>query len=449
MVLFFRSTIKFLEENKKFCLFALFSIHLFCFWPGIMTSDSQCQYLMAMSGNYGDHHPFIMSFLWRYIDKILKGSAGILVMHLSLFYSGIYFLLKSVAQKRLSLIFLGVPFIPPIFVYSGMIWKDLGFAYSFFCVMSYLAYLTMQRKNLSFFPKIGILVILAYGTLVKFQAQYLAPIVLVWIGWHCKHHNKDIAGIVKSISKVLIIFYGIISGIQYLGPKVKQDHSWQYVKLYDLSALSVELNQSLFPEFCKTKKFSMEKLHSLFNGSRVDYLVFGDAILEKGKNENERNFLWKTWCSQVARHPLLYIKHRVFNLSYTLISTPTFDYVIPFLQKSVDQKTFSYKILYCCARFLGWAFLAHFFPALLSCFYLIFGGLSLRSSTVAIPLFFMNAVSVGMLLALLFFSMAGTPRYTYICVCLVHASHVFAYLCWKKRENALYGVARRFYSNLG
>lgn len=37
-----------------------------------------------------------------------------------------------------------------------------------------------------------------------------------------------------------------------------------------------------------------------------------------------------------------------------------------------------------------------------------------------------------MLVTLFFCSMAGTPRYTYVMVCMVHASHIFAYLALKK-----------------
>ena len=419
-------------SRETLILMALFCVHLLLFWPGYMTSDSQGQYNMAVSGVYSDHHPFIMSFLWRYLDKIYPGPGLMLFTHFTLLYGSVYFFMRSFPNSKLRYYFFAFPFFPHVLSYSPAIWKDNGFAFTFLFVASYLAYCTMENRVLKGRVLMGLLVILAYGTLVKFQAQYLAPLLLLWMGLHQAHYQKG-WNLLKKLAIISFLFYGLIAGVRYFGPEVKQDHSWQMVKFYDLAAMSVTLNKPLMPEFNRSKSFSMEELHKRFNHQRVDDLVFGDAILVGGQTEQERDILWKTWAHEVLKHPFIYLKHRSINMAYALLSTPLFMYVQPALDEWCGVGTIVNKTVYITARILGYLILAHFLPALLSFVYLGLALFSLHKTKAAIPLFFMSSLSVMMLGTLFFCSMAGTPRYTYIVVCMTYASHIFAYLCYKQR----------------
>lgn len=49
----------------------------------------------------------------------------------------------------------------------------------------------------------------------------------------------------------------------------------------------------------------------------------------------------------------------------------------------------------------------------------------------AIPLILLSSVSISILLAMFFFSMASSIRYIYIMICMIHASHGFGYWCIK------------------
>lgn len=422
------------KPNALFFLGIFFFCHLIFLWPGTLTPDSQGQYEAAVTGVYSDHHPFIMSFLWRYLDKIYPGPGLMLLTHLALLYGAVYFFMKSVAPskeyRRAQWAFLLLPIVPHVCCYSGMIWKDVGCAYGFLWVGGVMTYVTLQHKNLSFFGMLGALVILGYGTLVKFQAQYLAPIFLLWISIHRAEYKK-IDNLIKQSILVFGIFYGIIAGVNHFGPEVKENHAWQLVKLYDLAALSVYTDTPLFPEFTKTEKFSMGKLHTGFSHKRVDDLVFHDAILKAGETAEEREILWNTWARGVIHHPFDYMRHRAANLAYVLLSMPEFEHIPPILAKIAPPSTTLYGILYGNARIFGGIFLAHLLPLIFSVGYLFLGLFSLKKTRAAIPLVFLNSVGVGMAIVLFFFCMAGTPRYTYIMVCLFHASHVFAYRCWK------------------
>lgn len=422
-----------LIRKEYLALFLLFIVHLIVLWPGSLTTDSQQQYDAAITGQYSDHHPFIMSFLWRYLDKLYPGPGLMLLTHLGLLYGSTFFLIKSVDHQKWRFSLMVTPLIPHILCYSGMIWKDVACAYSYMLVLCVLAYLSIRDKKLTFSILLPLLIILAYGTLVKFQAQYLAPIVLAWMTLHRTHYTFK-KSFFQNALVTASIFYGMILSIQHFGPKVEENHSWQLVKLYDLSAIAVHLNEDIFPEFTKTKTFSIKELHQRFNHKRVDDLVFSDPILQKGSTEEERQQVWNTWAKEVLKHPLIYLRHRAANLGYVLLSTPEFDSISSFINQISTPESMTHKGLYLSARILGYLFLAHLIGIALSFGYLMLSLVTLGKTRSAIPLFFLNATGLAMVFFLYFFSMAGTPRYTYISICLVHASHVFAWICWKRRK---------------
>lgn len=406
-------------------------IYFLIFYPGELTPDSQNQYQMAITGQYGDHHPFIMSFLWHYLDLIYTGSAPMLLWHHLLLWGGIYNLYRGLKHYNWSPLVFFTPFIPNIAVYAGHIWKDVGFAYSFFFVLSYMSYACLQKKNITYFNLFLLLLVLMYGTLVKFQAFYLAPIVLIWMAWH-KSNYGPLKQIIKSIIPIGIIFYSLIKLIIFIGPEVKPDHAWQYVKLYDLAALSVETKQDLIPSKNKTPIFSIEELKKRFNHQRVDDLVFVEPIVQKGTNDEERSELYHTWLSQVIKHPIYYLKHRTQNLMYTLLSTIGFGIIKDNTNQISYLKTLPPQTIEMILRIPCFIFLAHALTILIGFFYWIlsiYSYINNKNQLASIPLFFFNSIALSMVLILLFCSMAGTPRYTYISVLLINASHAFAFLC--------------------
>ncbi|MBX9976641.1 MAG: hypothetical protein K2X98_00125 [Alphaproteobacteria bacterium] len=417
---------QFLSRYPALSIIFLFILHTSLTWPGILSPDSETQYNMALQGVYSDHHPALMSFVWRYLNMICKGPGLMLGLHLGLLYASVYFFIRALSPAPYHFAFLFLPLIPHILVYSFMIWKDVGFAFSFLCIASYLTYCAVQEKKLSLTACFPLSILLIYGTAIKFQAQYCAPLLIFWMIYertkaHFSWQKYLLCGLGSAI-----IFYSLLSGINnFLVQEKAQNHSWQYVKLYDLAALSVATQIPLFPESSKTEKFSMEKLKTTFNHARVDDLVFGhDALLVMGKNEQERGILWWTWAHQVSAHPLYYIKHRLSNLAYAAFSTPEYENILSFFSTTIQLQEPYASII---ARTIGYLFFAHILPILLCFIYCGIGIFNLSKTPLARPLFFLNSIAVVYLTILLFFSMAGTPRYTYVVVCIVSTSHILAY----------------------
>lgn len=408
--------------------------HLWLAWPGILSPDSQTQYAIALSGNYSDHHPPLMSFVWRYLNKIYPGPGMMLLLHLSLLYGSIFYLMRSVTTFSYRFLLIALPFIPQVFIYSHMIWKDVGFAFSFLFAASYLSYLTSNKRKPSFFQTSILLIVLFYGTAIKFQAQYCAPILLGWLAYLFSNHTICSRKFVRYFFMLLVSFFLLLHSVNHILIKNEQkNHSWQYVKLYDLAAISIANNASVFPDFTKNNNFTMEELFKRFTHQRVDDLVFVDPLLKIGRNEEERQALYSAWLNAVYHHPLAYLKHRMLNLANIVLYPPGFSHIQTSIEKISSKGTLPYTLLHQTAKIIAFLTMSHVIPIMLGLLYFIFGLSCLRISWAAIPLVSFNALGLAMTFVLFFCSMAGTPRYTYISICMLHASHIFAYLCFNAR----------------
>jgi len=426
--------IKVLKNPAVLCV-VLFILNVLLVWPGEMSSDSQVQYNMAVSGIYNDHHPPLMAFLWHYLDKICQGSGLILVLHLALLHSSIYYLVKSFPLISARYTFLLLPWLPNVFVYSSMIWKDIGFTFCMLFALSFLTYVTSQNKKLKIINLLLLFCLLIYGSSVKFHGQYCAAIPLLWMVYIQAGYQKIWKKLFQNTMVFFGLFYLILNSINPIFiPNLTINHSWQYVKFYDLAAISVKNNQDYFPAFVKNPHFTLEELKNIYKPSAVDTLVFSDnALLHLCHTEAERQQLWSQWFHTIVQHPLDYLQHRSVNMAYILLSTPLFDKGLILLQYMATPGTSSYKVGYVILRILGYALSAHFLPVLLGFGYCMLSLATLRLTWVALPLLCFSMVTVCMTSLLFFLTMAGVPRYTYICVCLVHASHLLAYRCWQAR----------------
>jgi len=428
-------------------VFSVYIMHLWIMWPGALNPDSRHQYTMAISGIYTDHHPPLMSFVWRCLNYIIPSHGSLFLLQLFLFYAAIFYLIKSVKNFRFRFLFILLPLIPQISAYLNMIWKDANFAFSFLLVAAYLAYVTLNRIKPTWYQIALLLTILLYGTAVKFQAKYCVPILLGWITYIITDKSILNQKFFKIFISLTFIFYLLLNIINFiLVPNEQKDHSWQYVKIYDLAAISIATHQDLLPDFIKTELFSTEDLYlrassckSLTNCKysqyNVDNFVFGvTPILKKSNIEQERKKLYSIWLNSVLNHPIIYLKHRCIVIIGILLGTPI-EY------KNIANLFANNHYLFLTANIFIYLVFSNLIFNILSVIYFIFGIITLYkqkgTNLLAIPIICFNAISLIMLLVLFFCSMASTPRYVYINACMVNSSHIFVYLCLKKKRKEL------------
>lgn len=432
-------------KNSKFP-FILFSagffIQLVFFWPGILVSDSIGQYAMAQSGLFTNHHPPFMSFIWRYLDFLYAGPGLMLALHLLLLHGAAFVFYQAFKEKSKSFSFIILPWVPGVIVYGIFILKDISFAYSFMLVAALLTKAHMQDKKLSALENLVFFSALFYGTSVKFQAQYLSPLFLGWYVWQQFLSYKSCSFIKKSTAflVILALFYTSLNLVNTaLVPPQRDDHSWQFVKLFDLTALSLKNNKSYIPKANQGPSYSFENMKRTFLGNAqvyyIDDLVFSfSPVLIKGTTEDDRQILWNQWAKTVTSHPVDYIIHRLRTLAPVIGGTPQFDLVEKALNTSLIPGTTSYKISYYIARLVSFLLVAALPTFLLGFFYLFISIRSLRETKEAFPLLMILLVAYGMPAILFSFSMAGTARYIIVSLCLIHSTHYMAWQCYKRKE---------------
>jgi hypothetical protein len=137
-----------------------FFLHLALFWPGILSADS-------------------------YFLQWVPGAGLMLTFHLLLFWAAIglfsYTLFKYKIRSWWWFYF--IPVWPVFLCYSSMIWKDVGFSFSFLCAISILCHCHFLNKKPTFLQSGMIVILLGYGVGVKYQATYILPVSVFWLSY--------------------------------------------------------------------------------------------------------------------------------------------------------------------------------------------------------------------------------------------------------------------------
>lgn len=411
----------------------LFIINLIGLWPGQMTGDSQTQYKGCLAGDYGYHHPPIMGVVWRQLHRIMPGSGLMFLFHLLMLYLAAGVLFTLFYPSRISFLYLFLPLFPHIALYSSLIWKDVGLGLSYLLAGSLLSYCALKKWGNWYWYSV-IIAALFYGSLVKFQARYVAPLLIAWfVGILFKNRFLTQNYWITFFGCCLLLYSAQYSFNRFWIGEVKENHTWQHVKLYDLAGMSVLLDKELFPDFVKQhKRYSWQEVKNRLNYTRVDDLVgLDNPPLDMGKNDEERQQLLQYWIDAIQQYPLLYLKHR-FTLWWTMMNNYPLQQLaaldlneyggLSWLSYYPTIKYYLITILSVLCALLSFKF---FLPLLL--FYFLLSLLSWYKTDYALPLFFFSAIAISFLGVLFITCMTSTTRYIYLVYCMFHACHGFAY----------------------
>lgn len=417
-----------------------FILSIFIFWPGQISPDSIIQLREAITGVYGDHHPPVMAVIWRYLLTIFPYTSGLLIFHLSLLYSSCLIFYKAFERLWLKYIYLAYPIFPPILFYSSMIWKDVGFAFSFLFAAASVTYFAMHRKKPTLLQIGVILLVLFYGSAVKFQAIYCTPFLLAALCYTYNNFKFNLKTVVLTGVSYAVMLTSLNAFNNYFVPTNKKSGSWKFVKIYDLAGMSMQLNKPLFPEYILTSKnFSFDVVKERFNYERVDDIVFfEDSPIPRVEEEKDRAALLELWRRSVIKHPLAYLKHRYKNWHRILFTKPLekldkldfkqFEGMGWFVKIQNKNKTLA-KLIFFVLNFIRYIF-SFIFVFIFMLTYIVIGFINRRYPAGTI-LLLINCCAFTLVIALYFFSMASLLRYVYMPVCLVHASHALVYYCIK------------------
>lgn len=423
------------QEILPYILLSLFAIGVFfSYWPGFLSPDSTTQLSQAISGNYSDHHPPMMALYWKLWLWWKVGPEPIFLTYQFLLFGSAFLLLNTLKGKSIRWIVPFIPLLPHILFYSGAIWKDVGFAYTFLFSAMLLVSANFHEKKLPFINILIIWLLLFYGTGVKYQAIFVLPIMTLWLTLTLLKAKS----LVKKISLWLGLWMSILFSCQALQKavvsSVGENHSWQNVKLFDLAGMSVQLDQDLFPEFVKqAPEYAFDKMKNTYSPYRVDELIVGwapEASLRPGETKEHRDILWDTWFQAIKDHPMAYFAHRFAVWKMMVKRSP-----MKSLDDLHDIEAVPSKIKYVLdvvglqtlQTIKELTYFIYYVPFLFSYFLLGLWNWK-KKRRYALPLTMMTGSAIALMMALFVFSMASDLRYIYLTMTFFHFSHPLAWL---------------------
>lgn len=316
-------------------LIACWIICWVAFYPGFMSSDSLVQFGMSKSLKFNDWHPPIMSWVWSVLGFIFPGPSGMLVLHICLVWASVYIWWKNYETHPLSWIIFLIPFLPWVLNFIGVLWKDVGLAFSLFA----LSGLALRTPS---FGKMFLALMLAfYAINLRYNAILPAFPILFYLTY--KWLRKP--SIFKATTTSLIILtLCVLSGyfFNYSVLQSQKSKPSNYMMLDDLAYLSIKKNESFLPGI------SIDELKSCaafeIGENKMVGRVFCLSNYPSYKKAAPLNAELKgIWLSKIREYPIDYLQFRTAAFSYLLRTPSDSPYYI--WHPGIDENAFGFKIV--------------------------------------------------------------------------------------------------------
>lgn len=302
--------------------FAGFLLSWSIWFPGFMSPDSYRQWNQVLSGNYADDHPTIMVLVWRALHIFHEGSAGLLFLHLSVFWLSLLSLSLRLIP-RLGILSLTVPLIglaPPVFGNLGAIWKDISLGISLLAALA-LAQSLFYRFSWKSFSLAFLL--LVYAQNVRHNAP--SAVLPFWIALALlalKHLKKEVSLRRTGMLSLAMLALASLSYKTFEVILLKPERSFfaQNLMLHDLAALSAHKQELLIPEPHRDPGCTLQSLSATYYGDTrcYDPFFYGKNPLQRIPSKEATDSLARLWIKEIASSPLAYLTHRWTFFATTL-----------------------------------------------------------------------------------------------------------------------------------
>jgi len=307
-----------------------FSTVVMLFRPGGMTNDSIGQLTLARHlDRLGDGHPPLFSVIWAIGERFIRGPMSMLLFMNCLYWGGlaVTFHHYPLPRKWQGIAFLLVGFWPPAFSILGVIWKDVLMQAA---IVGLLASFLVFRKTggrRSF--RMGLL----FAFLAVSVRHNGVVAVFPMLGLHLAEHRlvRNWRPWKRNLTSWLTagaLSLAMYEGLQLLfSPFVRHQHFEQNIWIYDLAAMSVKADRSLFlPEDPVLQPGKgLAELKTVFDPRR-NWRLFDclpgtkpcERVLEHTVDSDKLAALKGNWSRQVRTQLRLYLSVR-FDLYRDLI----------------------------------------------------------------------------------------------------------------------------------
>lgn len=309
-------------------IFVAVGLSALAYYPGVYTNDSAGQLAQALTGKYGDWHPPAMAYVWSALIAVTGRIESLFVSHYLLLGIGTCLWVRALRGLRIASASFLLPLLilsPVISGFSGVVWKDVGFAFAMLtaAALAALRYLHLVGRG----SVIGVIALTMYAVGVR-PNGVLAVLPLIYLlGWTELERFQMISWKVKTgCLAVSLVVVAAIVGVPNLWftaiTKVERQYPFQYTQLYDLAGIFSLTEHNYLPEYVlQSPGYNREAIRSEYlksistfgNANNLVFLREGNApsYIPLTTNPAFIQKLQSAWVSATVNHPLSYLSHRV------------------------------------------------------------------------------------------------------------------------------------------
>jgi hypothetical protein len=344
--------------------FTGFILTVLTFYPGFLTKDSFDQYLQARTFRFTAWHPPMMALVWSAADAVWPGPQLMLLLQALGYWGGVYGLLRALSPSR-SVVLVAIGALlcsPAILNYIGVVWKDVQLAAVWSFVLGCAFALRMRGKPPGVAATAGLLALVVYGALVRFNSGLVAgPLVLYVLTGRAR-----LVGLWSTAAAYLWVAVLVAGLSQGVNRALEATHTQvvEALMTFDLTGVAISENGSNpFP--FPLEPGQLDALARCYgDGAFQNPLVWGDcrSLFEKVKEVAVADpwAMRSAWASAVLHDPAAYLSHRFRHFAYFLaptrsIASDTFwvSEIRPNPYGVYAEKLFPYPLLQAYVRFFS------------------------------------------------------------------------------------------------
>lgn len=297
-----------------------------------MSYDSVVQYQSALDQRYADSHPAIMSYVWHLCMFLVPGPQSLLYFHLILLALGIFSWQTNCKNALWSLFIPALFFLPWIINFSGVLWKDVGMAFSLL-VATGLLFSRSGSLRLVFlaipfvFYALGVRhnAILAVVPILFFAFRYHLPKFPLW------------KAVLATVSLTVALSLAV-SVVTYSFINAERKHYETFLMGDEIAKISAETHQNLLPwvkeedlQVCAAPPILYERALCFISKG---YDPSGSLVVNFPVEST-----YKLWEKTILSNPMTYVSVRIEAFLYFLRSPqlePAFTWFPGIMKNDLD-----------------------------------------------------------------------------------------------------------------
>ena len=298
--------------------------------PGHLSYDSILQLLEGRSGRYANWHPAVMSWMLGVSDSISAG-AGVYVVAVSVIAFGslaaLLWLKPSVSYPGV-LAALIISVLPQLFLYQGIVWKDVLFANACLAAFTALAFAAGAWNNRAkryFCLAMAAMFVVLLGLARQngFVVGVFAVLAVAAISCRAEGCRKSAIVTAGFAGTVLLLALFLNFALQQRSSdSTSATRQIEYLRLYDIAGMLqrdpdlVTANiQAQAPELMQ---FMKTRGAVLYRPASQDALIDDARFLSLA--EGKAGLVSRIWRETVFSNPLAYLTVRLRNFEWVALS---------------------------------------------------------------------------------------------------------------------------------